>query len=1145
MLLSFLSASCFAKDIKLTENENKFSITTKSITGFDFVNQFSEINTSKIKKNDLQFIKLSVDGYGENSDNGFASLPVLEQLINIPQGATININIIQKEEKEFSLNDYNISDLIFPSQPSLSKSENAENAIFHFDKEYYNYDGFHKTDLVSIEILGKMRGQQLARLTLSPISYNPKKNIISVVTKLEVSIDFNNVNYDILDEKRSRFYSHEFEHLFKQCVNYIQYDGAKDVITTYPTKYVIISDPNFQTALQPLIDWKTKKGFKVIEAYTNDPNVGNTPISIYTFLKDLYDNPSDGISPTYLLIVGDDDQVPSFDGNTGNHLSDMYYCEYDGGGDFYPEMYFGRFSAINSGQVEAQVNKTLKHERYLFSDPSFLDDMVLVAGVDVSMAPTYGNGQINYATDNYFNISNGLNTHTYLYGTGSPITSDQSAASAAIISDISDGVCFANYTAHCGSFGWADPAFETSDIATLQNDDKFGVLIGNCCQSNKFDIQECFGEAILRVNNKGAVAYIGGSNNTYWDEDYWWAVGNGTTPPPANPLYTQTGLGVYDCLMHENGEQQNDWFITTGQISHAGNLAVTEAGGSEQYYWEIYHVMGDPSLMPYIGVPTTLTVSHSSVAPVGTTSVVVNTEENAYVAISINGILLDAKLADASGIVNLTFPAIAIIGTADIVITKQFKQPYEGTIQIISPNGPYVIYSSHTIDDSTGNNNQEVDFGEFISMCVDVQNVGSSDANLVNINISTIDPYITLINATDIINLIPSQQIVSTNNPFTFQVSNQIPDQHDVVFDLQMTDNLGNSWNTIQNISVNAPQIDHISFSIDDVTLGNGNGKLDAGETVNLIVDVTNIGHADFDPSSILTANMSCITNYVNFNNSSDNVPGMSINGQQTVTFNISIAPNTPVGTPAEFSFNIGNSSYSYSAIFNEVIGVINEDYETGDFTQYSWDNDVDYPWTIDNVNVYEGNNSSKSGALPNNAVSNLKINVNVIAPGDISFWKFVSSEQHWDFLQFYIDGNKKGEWSGIDNSWSFASYPVTVGVHEFEWEYDKDGWTEEGEDCAWIDYIVFPPIDLGQTSFISEDNFSFKLFPNPSPGIFYLTYNDSKIHSINIFDHNGKLLKKIDNNKDQTIIDLQKYSPGTYTIQVKPENITYQIVKY
>ena len=32
----------------------------------------------------------------------------------------------------------------------------------------------------------------------------------------------------------------------------------------------------------------------------------------------------------------------------------------------------------------------------MFADPSFLDAVVLVAGVDASMAPTYGNGQINY-----------------------------------------------------------------------------------------------------------------------------------------------------------------------------------------------------------------------------------------------------------------------------------------------------------------------------------------------------------------------------------------------------------------------------------------------------------------------------------------------------------------------------------------------------------------------------------------------------------------------------------------------------------------------------------------------------------------------------------------------------------------------------
>ena len=66
-----------------------------------------------------------------------------------------------------------------------------------------------------------------------------------------------------------------------------------------------------------------------------------------------------------------------------------------------------------------------------------------------------------------------------------------------------------------------------------------------------------FWRSPLRADNKGAVGYIGGSNNTYWDEDYWWGVGNGTTPPTSNPTYAQTGLGfsiVFGTKM-ENSKQ--------------------------------------------------------------------------------------------------------------------------------------------------------------------------------------------------------------------------------------------------------------------------------------------------------------------------------------------------------------------------------------------------------------------------------------------------------------------------------------------------------------------------------------------------------------------------------------------------------------
>lgn len=1135
-IITVLSFSLSAKDIKLTETTNQFVITSKSLSEFTFVSHLSEISTMRVKKDANEFIKLIVGGYGENAKKGNAELPVLEELINVPFGSTVAIKILDKEETIISLSDYGIDNLIFPSQPSLSKSENSEDVPFYFNDEYYNYDGFYTNDLVTTELLGKMRGQQLARLSVAPFSYNPTTNEFKIVTKLEVKIIFKNIDSEGHKTNIQKYYSAEFNNLFKECINYIP-SQEKDVITTYPVKYVIISDPAFESTLQPLVDWKTKKGFIVVEGYTNDPNVGNTTTSIHTYLKNMYDNPIDGIAPTYLLIVGDEAQVPSFD--NGQHLSDMYYCEFDGGGDFYPEMYYGRFSATIPEEVQVQVEKTITHEQYTFTDPSFLDEVVLVAGVDASMAPTYGNGQINYGTDNYFNVAHGLTVYNYLYGSGTPITSDMSQASAAIIADVSAGVGFANYTAHCGSSGWSDPSFSTSDISGLQNFDEYGVMVGNCCQSNKFDVPVCFGEGLLRADNKGAVGYIGGSNNTYWNEDFWWAVGNGSIS--ANPTYAGTGLAVFDCLMHENGEQQADWFITTGQMLHSGNLAVTQAGGSEQYYWEIYHIMGDPSLMPYIGVPTSLTVSHGAATPVGTTNFTVTTEENAYVAISMNGVLLDAKLADATGVVTLTFPAIATVGTADIVVTKQFRAPYTGALQIISPTGPYVIYSSNTLDDSAGNNNTLADYNELISLDVEVENVGSVDATFVNVTLSTTDPAVAVINSSASVNVINAAQTLLLPSSFTFQVANNIVDQHMVAFTLDLTDNLGNTWSSTINVLLNAPVLDHTTFTIDD-SAGNGNGKLDAGETLDLIVDVTNIGHADI---ANLTATLGSISSYVTVNSTIANVANLNVNGQQATTFNITVAANTPVGTYAEFPFDLTDGTYTHNATFAETIGIIDEDYETGDFTNYAWVNDPLYPWTIDNINVYEGVNSSKSGAgLPDSEVSHLLINVDVTAPGDISFYKFVSSEQDYDFLQFYIDGNKQGEWSGIDNSWSFVSFPVTVGNHDLEWEYDKDSGWEDGEDCAWLDYIVFPPIDLGQSTNIDENNFNFELFPNPTMGSFNLTFNDAKNHKVEVYDTNGKLISSLGNQQGNTAVDLKEYSAGTYTVKVMPEGITYQIVK-
>ena len=68
--------------------------------------------------------------------------------------------------------------------------------------------------------------------------------------------------------------------------------------------------------------------------------------------------------------------------------------------------------------------------------------------------------------------------------------------------------------------------------------------------------------------------------------------------------------------------------------------------------------MGDPSLMPYVGVPEQIQATYLSVMQIGMSSLTVNTEENAYVALSNNGVLLDAVLANSSGIAVLNFETL-------------------------------------------------------------------------------------------------------------------------------------------------------------------------------------------------------------------------------------------------------------------------------------------------------------------------------------------------------------------------------------------------------------------------------------------------------------------------------------------------------
>ncbi|MFH1120448.1 MAG: M28 family peptidase [Bacteroidota bacterium] len=114
--------------------------------------------------------------------------------------------------------------------------------------------------------------------------------------------------------------------------------------------------------------------------------------------------------------------------------------------------------------------------------------------------------------------------------------------------------------------------------------------------------------------------------------------------------------------------------------------------------------------------------------------------------------------------------------------------------------------------------------------------------------------------------------------------------------------------------------------------------------------------------------------------------------------------------------------------------------------------------WNISMESPLEGNYCSKSGSIGNSQNTDMSIELFLASAGTVSFFRKVSSESGYDYLRFYIDDVQQGQWSGTVD-WSEVNFPVTAGLHTFRWSYSKDGSEVAGSDCAWVDYIIFPPV--------------------------------------------------------------------------------------
>jgi PKD repeat protein len=1091
-------------------------------------------------------------------DSGKAQLPTINHLIEMPS-ENLSINIISEKRQIIRLSDYGFSSPIIPAQPSISKSTDPKSVPFYIDSSYYSTDTLIKKTIAEIEYQGKQRGVGIGLLKINPFAYNPVKNYVEVTYEVEIEIVFQTKNLNNYIDLKNKLYSPFFK--FSKLLNY-QDIPNKDLITSYPITYVIVAPSSYASTLQPFIRWKTEKGYNVVVGYTDV--IGSSTTNIKNYLQNLYTNTTP--PPTFLLLVGDVDGVPAYNGSTSNsHITDLYYACYDGTNDYLPDLYYARFSAQNTTQLQNIINKAMTYEKYQMPTKSYLDTVVMVAGVDASYSSTYANGQINYGTQYYFNSSNGIYSHTYLYP-----ASANSGTSADMIAKISLGSGYANYTAHCSSSGWADPSFSVSNIPSLQNTYKYGLMVGNCCQSSKFEVSECFGEAITRVANKGAVAYIGASDYSYWNEDYYWGVGYRSSIT-ANPTYNSSNLGAYDRAFHTHGEPFAEWFITNAEIVHGGNLAVQASNSSlKQYYWEIYHLFGDPSTMNYFSVPDPLNISYDEPLMIGDNSLTVNTEPYTLVALSVNGTLLDAKYSYSGNSVNLTFPDLSSDDSLLIVATKQNKIPYIEKIEVNQQLLTLDAKLSNVIEPSVSYNCYDIN----ISPKVIIQNLSTQNLTSLTICYSYANQQPQCINwngnlaplGKDTVTLYPLQILngdnnfivycTNPNNSIDLNLHNDtiirnihaeyLPMSVDFSADplatcsapytvnfTNLSQNVHNfSWNFGDGNSSNevAPSHTYISDGFYTVTL-----LADAGlcgnytETKNHFIQIGNVAPMVNDTTVCEgeSATLYAISNgNINwYENENDSIPIFTgsyyiipnITQQTTVWVenNIEATAQHVGSTDVDINGEFYNSWTSHYLIFNcmqpvKLLSVAVNAKSSGNRT----------------ISLKDENNNILQSTTVNIPAGISRINLNFDLPVQNNLRLACST--YPNLFRNSTGTNYPYEITDVISITGNSANNLTYYYFFYDWEIKGDNCTSDR-----VPVTVF----VDPCNNIESYSCNFEIYPNPTSD--FITIELSKVTNSNlkVFSLDGRQIINLNVSSDKYILNVSALVTGTYVLQIVNEN--------
>ncbi|MBQ8760527.1 MAG: T9SS type A sorting domain-containing protein [Bacteroidales bacterium] len=945
---------------------------------------------------------------------GAPDLPMYPISMIIGDNAKMEVSVVKSNYVDFE----NIE--VAPSKGNFSRQINPNDVEYVYG-EMYQQDAFYPAQQAALEapyILRDFRGQNVM---VYPYAYNPVTKTLRVYTEMrlavkKVSDEGENVkasrrsNVITLDPETQASYERRFINFNQQS----KYDFLVD-----EGEMLVVCVDEYMEALQTLVDWKNISGRPTTMVPVSETGIQQ---QLKTYIENYYaSNPN----LRYILLVGEHNNLPGMNGySTSGGRSDNFYGMLEGN-DYYEEVFVGRLSVNSAEDAAHQVSKIVYYERDIDETAAWLS-----RGVGIGADEGQGHyGEIDYEHMDF--VRDTLLHYTYTEVSQHYAYVNNPSAQN-MITDFSTGASIANYCNHGSPDGWAVANFSNSHVHQLTNDNRLPFIWSVACNNGEFSYGECFAEAWMRAKNSTTSQPTGAIGGMFsWISQPW-----------QPPMYGQ------DEMVTILAEWRPGYRHTLGGASLNGNMYVLDMSpsdmGDTHNTWILF---GDPSMMVRTKAPESMGVSANPAALLlGMTEMTVNADADFGIAtLSQNGeVLASAYIEDGSA--TLQFEALSNVGTAQLVVLGYNKVTEIIDIEIVPADGAYLVFNSFELNQEDG----QADYNEEIELTLSVKNVGTDPASDVNVEISTESEYVVITDNAATIAAIEGDETVTLDKAFAFGILPNAPNGEKITFNVKCSD-AENTWESTFKVAINAPVFELSGLKLE--------GELVPGGVGTIEVTVNNVGNSK--AYNVLTEFFGSSSDIV-VENAVVETEELEAGESVTVSTEFEIGSSAMLGSLYEMYVS-ASAGYNVATVSTQFgVGSVLEDFETGDFSSYPWtfESQGGSDWVINSTDAYEGSYCAQSGGCNDSGFSKLKLQAEVLASGEFSFYVKVSSESYYDKLVFVVDNVEVGNWSGEVN-WEFFTMNLEAGTHNLEWRYIKDYSYGSGEDCAWIDYISFPPVSV------------------------------------------------------------------------------------